>query len=73
MATDAAKAAWAASVLAKSAAYAQVGRFAEAAATSRQAQALAAAQGQESYAEEIGRRLALYGDNLAYRGGAMSP
>ena len=55
------------------AAYAQVGRFAEAAATSRQAQALAAAQGQESYAEEIGRRLALYGDNLAYRGGAMSP
>lgn len=55
------------------AAYAEAGRFAEAAATARQAQALAAAQGQEAYAEEIGRRLALYGDNLAYRGGAMSP
>ena len=42
------------------AAYAEAGRFGEASATARQAQAAALAQGQAQLAEAIGQRLALY-------------
>jgi protein O-mannosyl-transferase len=49
------------------AAYAEAGRFAEAAAAGRQAQAAALAQGRAVLAEQIGRRLALYNSNQAYR------
>ena len=49
------------------AAYAEAGRFAEATSTARQAQAVAAAQGQEDLAAQIQQRLALYGSRQAYR------
>lgn len=49
------------------AAYAEAGRFAEAIATGRQAEAVAVAQGQADMAEQIRRRLALYGSHQPYR------
>ncbi len=54
------------------AAYAEAGRFAEAAASARQAQAAAAAVGAHDLAEQIGQRLALYGANRPYRTGEGS-
>jgi hypothetical protein len=54
------------------AAYAEAGRFAEASATARQAQAAAAAQGGKELAEQIGQRLLLYGSNRAYRQKSVS-
>ncbi len=49
------------------AAYAEAGRFAEAIASARQAQAAAAAQGQAELVEQIQQRLALYSSNRPYR------
>ena len=49
------------------AAFAEAGRFADAASTARQALAGAAAQGQEGLAEQIQQRLVLYGSNQPYR------
>jgi len=49
------------------AAYAEAGRFAEASATARQAQAAAVALGSEALAEQIGQRLALYSGSQPYR------
>ncbi len=49
------------------AAYAEAGRFTEAAASARRAQAAAAAQGQPELAEQIGQRLALYDAGQPYR------
>ncbi len=49
------------------AAYAEAGRFAEAMATARQAEAAAVAQGQADLAEQIRQRLTLYGSRQPYR------
>jgi hypothetical protein len=47
--------------------YAEVGRFAEAGSTARQAKAAATAQGQLELARQIEKRLALYEANQPYR------
>jgi Flp pilus assembly protein TadD len=49
------------------AAYAEAGRFTEAASTARQAATAAVAQGQTGLAEQIQQRLALYESNRPYR------
>ncbi len=54
------------------AAYAEAGRFAEAVASARRAQAAAAAQGQAVLAEQIQLRLALYNSGRPYQEGEPS-
>ena len=54
------------------AAYAEKGRFAEAAATARRAQARAAQENQPALAGEIGARIALYEANQPFRNRAIA-